>query len=212
MSNEIGIIYKATNILNDKVYIGVTTKSIEERKKDHIQKAYKQTGGYFQKEIFTYSPEAFIWEQIDTATCLDELAQKEKNYILKYGSNSIGYNSDSGGGFKKTVYQYDLNGNLIAVYNNLDEIKISSKKRISNACLNGNAHGGYLWSYVQHDTLIPKKDKRLKGVKQYDFSNNLLKEYKSVAEASKLSGISKTCINRCCRGERESSGGFLWKY
>ncbi|WP_416382011.1 hypothetical protein [Maribacter sp. BPC-D8] len=36
--------------------------------------------------------------------------------------------------------------------------------------------------------------------------------YLSIVEASKITGISKTCISRCCRGERKQSGGYLWKY
>ena len=34
----------------------------------------------------------------------------------------------------------------------------------------------------------------------------------SVAEASKTSEISKIGIAKVCRGERRSSGGFIWKY
>ena len=45
------IIYKAVNTITDEVYIGATTKSIEERKQDHIQKANKKVGGYFQEAI-----------------------------------------------------------------------------------------------------------------------------------------------------------------
>ncbi len=37
-------------------------------------------------------------------------------------------------------------------------------------------------------------------------------EYKSVADASKETGISKTCISRACRGERENSGRYRWEY
>jgi hypothetical protein len=210
-NNTIGIVYKVTNVKTKEVYIGITTKSIEDRKKDHIQKANKG-GGYFQEAIGTYSPNSFIWEQIDTANSLDELAEKEKQYIIKYDTINNGYNSDCGGGFMKTVYQYDVKGNLISTYRSLNDIKISNKRRISNACLNGNIHNGFYWSYAQHTTFIPKKDLRLKKVGQYDLLNNLVKEYKSVAEASNKTGISKTCISRCCRGERENSGGFIWKY
>jgi hypothetical protein len=47
---------------------------------------------------------------------------------------------------------------------------------------------------------------------QLDLEGNLLAEYKSVSEASKITGVSKTCISRCCRGERDKSGGYIWKY
>jgi hypothetical protein len=45
------IIYRAQNIFTNEVYIGATTKSIEERKTDHIQKANKEIGSYFQEAI-----------------------------------------------------------------------------------------------------------------------------------------------------------------
>ena len=60
-----GIIYKAQNRENGDVYIGATTKTVEERKADHIQKSEIGTGSYFQEAIGTFGPEAFSWEQIE---------------------------------------------------------------------------------------------------------------------------------------------------
>ena len=71
------IIYKATNTITNQVYIGVTTKSIEERKNDHIQKSEKKVGSYFQEALQTYGIDAFTWEQIDIVQSGDELAKKE---------------------------------------------------------------------------------------------------------------------------------------
>ena len=45
-----------------------------------------------------------------------------------------------------------------------------------------------------------------------DLDGHILYEYKSVAEASRQTGVSKTCISKVCRGERKGSGGFLWRY
>jgi hypothetical protein len=39
-----------------------------------------------------------------------------------------------------------------------------------------------------------------------------LTEYKSVSEASKLTGCNRTSIAKVCRGERKSCGGYNWKY
>ena len=55
-------------------------------------------------------------------------------------------------------------------------------------------------------------DFRQKPVQQYSLSGQKLKQFESVADASMQSGISKSCIARVCRGEREQSGGFIWKY
>lgn len=210
------IIYKVTNVITDECYIGATTKSLEERKTDHLQKAEKKVGSYFQEAIGTYGPEAFQWEQIDTASSTDELAQKEIKYIEEFDSLNTGYNSDKGGGIKKTVYRYNLDGSLNSTFEDLtsagESIEVT-KKAISKACWNVNhTLGGYLWSYDYFEPFIPNTDCRKKEVSQYDLDGNFLAKFNSVSEASRLTGVSKSGIAKCCRGERNHSGGFLWKY
>ena len=211
-----GEIYKVINTITNEVYIGATTKPFEERKADHIQKANKGLGGCFQQAIATYGLQAFLWEQIDTAESIDELAQKEVSYIIEYNSKEKGYNKDRGGGFQKTIYQYDLNGSYVKSYDDLSSAALSvntSKQRISNACLGKNKlFGNYYWSYKYIESFVPETDFRKKIVLQYDMEDNYLNTFESVAMASKLTGLSKTCISRCCRGERQYSGGYKWKY
>tara|TARA_B100001146_G_scaffold225178_2_gene247306 strand:+ start:26569 stop:27012 length:444 start_codon:yes stop_codon:yes gene_type:complete len=136
------IVYKAQNTENGRVYIGSTVNSVEIRKKDHQQKARDGLGHYFHQEIATYGPELFTWEQIDTASSNDELAQMEKKYIEQYDSFKNGYNSDSGGGFKKTVYQYSIDdGTLTGSFDCLESAASAvgaDRKAISKACLNIN--------------------------------------------------------------------------
>jgi hypothetical protein len=216
MKNKtIHLVYKVTNLETGEAYIGATTRSIEDRKSDHIQKANKGVGGYFQEAIGTYGPDSFSWEQIDTANNSNELAEKEKQYILQYNSKDKGYNADSGGGFLKTVYQYSQGGALIASFSSLKEIELTlnnDKRRISNACITATLWQGSYWSYSQSNAFKIRADSRKKKVFQYNYNGALVAEFTSVAEASSSSGLSKSCISRCCRGERESSGGFIWKY
>lgn len=216
MKNENGIIYKVTNIKTEEKYIGATTKSIEERQQDHFQKSETNNCYKFQNAISTYGKDAFVWEQIDTASSLDELAKKEIQYIEKFETNSKGYNSDKGGGFKKTIYKYNLDGLLNCTYDNLTDAgnAINVRKQdISRACWSVNhTLGGFLWSYEYIDIFKPNTDNRKKEVLQYNLNGNLLAKYVSASEASRKSGISKTCITRCCRGERKHSSGFIWRY
>jgi len=203
------------NLETGETYIGATTRSINERKADHLQKAKKGTGSLFQEAIGTYGLEAFIWEQIDTATDANELAEKERQYIIQYNSKDSGYNSDSGGGFMKTVYQYDNKGVIIATFNSLKEVETAldyDKRRISNACINATLWKGSYWSYSQDCTFKISTDSRKRRVFQYNYNGELIAEFVSVADASRITGLSKSCISRCCRGERESSSGFIWKY
>ena len=54
------IVYKVTNKENGNIYIGATTKSIKERKKDHILKAKKNSSNKFHSAIKIYGEESFI--------------------------------------------------------------------------------------------------------------------------------------------------------
>lgn len=211
------IIYKAQNTVNNKVYIGATTNSVEQRKLDHTERATRGEEGKFQQAISTYGAEAFIWEQVDTASSVDELAYKEKQYIYEYNAKDNGYNSDEGGGFNKTVYQYNLlDGSLINRFSCLTDasnLVNATKQCISRACLSvNNSYKGYYWSYEFIEPFKPNVDNRKKEVLQFNLNGDLLNRFNSVADASKFSGISKTCISRVCRGERDQSGGYIWKY
>lgn len=210
------LIYKVVNTLTNEIYIGATTRNIDERKQDHIQKATKKGCSYFQEAIGTYGSDAFSWEQIDTASNNDELASKEIKYISEYDSFGNGLNSDKGGGIKKTIYQYNLDGSLNDTFEDLtsaSQVINVRKQDISRACWSvNNTLGGFLWSYDYQDPFIPQTDIRRKEVTQYSLGGNKLAQYVSASEASRKTGISKTCITRCCRGEREQSGGFLWRY
>lgn len=215
MENNNYIIYKAQNTITGECYIGATTKSIEERKQDHLQKANSGQGQKFHDAISSTGANNFTWEQLDTASDPNELAEKETKYVYDFKAQEEGYNGDCGGGFQKLIYQYNENGILIETYNSLNEIKETlgiDKQRISSACLNSTMYEGSFWSYRLLEKIIPKTDLRVKSVNQYSLDQEFIENFKSASEASRLTGISKSCITRCCRGERKNSGGFIWNY
>ena len=77
-------IYKITNLINNKVYIGqVYNKSVEERFKRHCTDKNALKHSYIDRAIEKYGPENFVVETIDIASDLDELNNKEKYWIKK---------------------------------------------------------------------------------------------------------------------------------
>lgn len=215
MSNY--IIYKAENIFTGDVYVGATTKTLNERKNDHLTKSKNGSDGYFHQAIQTYCEESFVWTVLDIANSIDELAQKETEYILSFNSVENGYNSDNGGGFKKTVYQYNVEtGKLINSYDDLSSAANAVnavKTSISSACLHYNKTcKGFAWSYSSSLEPSSSLDLRKKTVNQISLKGEFIASYESASEASRKTGISKTCITRCSRNERKQAGGFLWEY
>lgn len=214
MKMKEGIIYKATNVVTGEVYIGATTMELEERIKDHYNKAVKNYGYKFQNAIRDYGIEHFTWEQIDKAQDLNELALKESSYIEKFDTVNNGYNSDRGGGFKKLIYQYSLTGELESTFQSLEEASKSSsisEESISHACVGDRkTSNGFYWTYTS--TFNLKEDIRKKKVIQYDCEGELVKVFDSISEASKATEINKSSIAKCCRGERNKAGDFIWKF
>lgn len=94
-----GYIYKIVNQINDKVYIGQTKKSIEERFKVHLKYAERKVNRYLYNAMNAYGYENFSVEEIEQCDNRD-LDEREKYWIRFYGSNekSKGYNMTIGGG------------------------------------------------------------------------------------------------------------------
>lgn len=86
-------IYKITNIVNGKVYIGQTIRPIIDRFKRHISDAINNVlDTHFARAIRKYGKDNFIIEKLDKAFSQDELNLKEQYYIRLYDSINKGYN------------------------------------------------------------------------------------------------------------------------
>lgn len=96
------IIYKITNRLDGKVYIGQTVQSMESRWKRHKTGDYgRRTDSYLYRAIALHGEDNFKIEQIDSAETLEELNIKEETYIKAFGCLSPnGYNLHPGGNNK----------------------------------------------------------------------------------------------------------------
>lgn len=103
-------IYKITNIVNDKLYIGYTKNSIEERLRQHIiQSTYKTKHGKrktkLENAISKYGKDNFKTEIVQEVSECD-WGHWEKYYIELYNSTDIkfGYNMVEGGEYPPTIY------------------------------------------------------------------------------------------------------------
>lgn len=92
-----GLIYKYTNVLDGKTYIGQTRQNLQERDKEHIS---AKDNTYFHKALQTYGRNNFTLEIVEDDIPLNELDEKEKYYIDFYKSfytSGKGYNLTRGG-------------------------------------------------------------------------------------------------------------------
>ena len=99
-----GIIYKITNKINGKIYIGQTITTLRKRishyKRDvKLHLKHNNSSMPIVKSISKYGFNQFVFEKIDSASSRSELNEKETFYIksLKCQDKSIGYNILPGG-------------------------------------------------------------------------------------------------------------------
>ena len=116
------LIYKITNIINNKVYIGLTTCTLEYRWGRHIAESKnKNNKKHLYKSMRKYGVENFKIEEIDSTDNFKELGILERYYIFYYDSQNPdkGYNLTAGG----ESNQYDGNPSAKLTVNDVIQIR-----------------------------------------------------------------------------------------
>ena len=160
-----GYIYRITNIINNKSYIGQTTTTVEHRIGQHFSKSRKESCRILKNAINKYGKENFKYETLisiseNTKKCLCErLNELEIMYIND--NNTLfpnGYNISKGGNnhecLGNSVDVYDKNGILIKTFKTCVEAADFAKINVETVCdiCNGNQHKStntdYIFRYV----------------------------------------------------------------
>jgi group I intron endonuclease len=98
--NVTGYIYRVTNTVNGRIYIGQTRRTVAYRWSVHKSEALRRPKCYFHKAIAKHGHEVFRVEVIATAGTVSELDALECRFIAEANSAdpSAGYNLTLGGG------------------------------------------------------------------------------------------------------------------
>ena len=163
-------IYKITNQINGKIYIGQTSNSIEERWTQHVRESkYACCPTYntvFKRAIRKYGIENFTREQIEECNCKAELDEREKYWISFYHSyvgdkECNGYNMTPGGEFggyiyqEKPVYEIDIvTGTIIKEYKSARQ---AARSYNGNSNIRYNCANPYRGIAVQGKSFVYKE-------------------------------------------------------
>jgi group I intron endonuclease len=201
-----GYIYKITNKIDSKIYIGQTKNDLEERWKQHRRK--NSNCRYISYAFKKYGIDNFKFELI----CIsfdEKLDEIEKYYIKKFDCLvPNGYNLREGG--------------------NTSKHNEETKKRISESLKGrtdfvrpkpqlGKPHKEETKNKISESCKGRKRDiksdiSKCKTVLQLDENNNVINKYISAREAARQIGVSCSSIILCCQGKRKKSMAFKWKY
>lgn len=181
-------IYKITNIINNKVYVGKSVHCYERFYKHKNALRNNRHGNiHLQRAWEIYGEDNFTFEIIER--CGEKVLLIKEDYWckeLKSHDREIGYNIDpTGDTWKPTLSQETI-----------EKIRIANtgKKATSEAL-----------------EKMRNNRKNLLGVDQYDIKGNFLTSFISMREAERQTGISSRGIKGCITGEYNIVKCFIFK-
>lgn len=207
-----GYIYKITNSINNKVYIGLTNLSNPiDRWTKHLVD-YRTATKYSKRPLYEamnkYGVENFHFEIIEET---DNPKEREQYWIKQYNSyigfeNSNGYNATLGGdGLNKKVFSKE------------EQEIIFQLNKDGYSC-------NYIATYLEHtsesiskflkENNLPVKSYKGTAVRQYSKNGDYISTYPSSRAAARNLGKAGHGghITEACSGKRKTAYGYKWEY
>lgn len=200
-----GIIYKITNTVNNKSYIGQTQLSLEKRYNEHFRDSNRRDYK-FSRAIRKYGKEAFSVEILEEVPA-EKLNEREMFWIDTFDTYHNGYNSTKGGEGLLKVDQHQIEqlwdkGLSIA---DIASVLEYCKYTIINHLITYP-------NYSEKESIRRGKKNQMRSINQFDLNGNYITSYNSINDAARSLNIDRTMISMCCRKKRCSAGGFQWRY
>lgn len=208
-----GSIYKITNDINDKVYVGKTLLSIEERFKKHKQDC--QRTRCEKRPLYNamnkYGVEHFQISLIEECP-IEILSEREKYWIKELDTYHNGYNATLGGDGKQYI-DYSI---FVEQYN--QGLTCRKIAEINNCCAD-TVYKGLKLAGI--DTSVNSWQSRKRKVQALTLDRKVIKSFDSVQEAAQwlidtnqttnnnIRSISSV-INKVINGSRYSGYKMLW--
>jgi len=185
-------IYKITNDINDKVYIGMTTRDVTIRWKEHLRRSSQLIDSTIQE----LGKEHFSIETIEE--CSDEeVDDREIYWINFYDSFKNGYNVTLGGRDEKLIMTDKVNEVLEWWHKGLTINKI-----VKETGLNVETVRGYLnKNGINHEQIRERANiyigkSKAKPVGQYDLNGELVRVWESQAQIVREKKYTRSTLQR----------------
>ena len=217
-------IYKATNIKNQKIYIGRTLNFFS-RLKSHKKKSSLEEDNCFHEAIKESGIENFVWQVIATTEDIEEAKYLEEKYIIEFDSLiPNGYNVSRGNApttVMVPVVRLTLDGEFVKEYASASDTEKDGfwATAVLKVCRGKQAQTMGFIFMLKDDYLRegPRKyvkptPYQLREVYQCDLNGNLIQKFKSVNEAADSTGTCRTTVSGNLNGAYKTANGYIFVY
>lgn len=196
MNNEI---YKITNKINNKIYIGLTIQGVKVRFLHHLYEARSGSPFPIHRAIRKYGEENFELEIVKSIESSEELKELEKFYIKEFKANNrqFGYNMTEGGdGTFGRLHSEETKEKIRqkALGRKASE---ETKQRLKESANRIKEEDWYHDAKVRAGKATAEKTRR--RIEVYDLQDNYITTYNSRDDASEATGVHKETILRCIK-------------
>lgn len=206
------IIYKITNKINSKVYIGETIRTLKVRWNEHKSESYTEGHGYsyhLHCAIRKYGAENFLVEEIEKCPD-DQRFIREHHYIMLFNSlepNGYNYIAEGQGAIRipSEVILEKWNDGYSAT-----DIAKQLKTHMKVITSRLKSHGISQEEIYQRQGEQTGKRCSFK-VLQYTLDGKFIKEWES-ATSCESDGYQQSAVSNVCNQKQISAYGYLWKY
>lgn len=206
------IVYCTTNLINNKIYIGVHKTENYEIFDGYIgcnvrvnhPSSYMNPQTPFQFAVKKYGPKNFKRTIIKANLTKEEAFKLEGEIVdINFVKRRDTYNASIGGnGGKpgKPIYQFDFSGTLLKKWESIVEVcefYNISWSSVYNAAFYKTSRNNYYWSF--YNKINPEEFVNAAGIKIYAYNaetGDLIENYESISEASRILNIKKDLIQR----------------
>lgn len=159
-----GLIYKYTNKINNKIYIGQTSETLERRDKKHLSQLKDNT--YFHRALKKYGRENFNLVILEENIPLDKLDEREIFWIKEFNSyykTGFGYNMTKGGkwGNSGQIIVHDDDIKQLILEGELKFETIADLYNVSLSCISDINTGRSFYDSNLNYPLNPKYEKSI---------------------------------------------------
>lgn len=205
------VIYLFTNKINNKQYVGLTTRDLEVRKQEHL----RNKNGYFANALKHHGVENFNLTVIDEADNLDELNALEIKYIQEFNTMyPNGYNLCLGGGVTDGFTHSEESKRMMSMTKKAKGSMVGEKNHFY-----GKTHTEEAKSKMSkvHKGKVITEESRERMSKSSASAKPVRcitdgKEFISAKKAGDYYGITPTHISRVCRGVNKTTHGMLFEF
>lgn len=218
-------IYKATNKINGKAYIGQTVQPEERFQQHHTDR--RNQNSIFHRAIDKYGADAFTWQILVKVDGKENANKAEKHFIRRERTfKPNGYNMTKGGDGgsmwnAKAVVQLTTDGEFVSRFeSSCDAGRHGFDHSDVNACCRGTIHtcAGYIFmfesDYLENGArkLVKCMPNNARAVIQCDLNGNMIKRYPLIADAERETGIGHNLIVSCAKGRYKTAHGYIFVY